>query len=376
VLFIIFYGSFLVFYNSSPYIFPGGETMRTKHVVYAAVFLCMMILLSTLTGCIATSSFPLRAKPGETIALTIGRTADEQGQGVTKNNLIVRIKDSGGVLVKEITGTSSGGSAGKIQIVFRSFPDPLSSASYDNPWVGFSGQIGALIDLPDDLATGSYTLSWEAAGTLPKYVGYWFPLPGFFNNYPIPLEILSGGKGSPHVFSEVTGMGGQLSDLEPKPRIQFTLQTGRADIGGLAVRFNLKPATFFKDPDPASSGCGLDANSLGATKTVQKYKDHGPYLSQNQVFDGSSPFTHQTMIQLIKETGGTKATFQFYIVFPNTGYCTLNPSDIDMSGIGGFTMSDPTINLGQLDSSHFAVYDLNGNAISGPTMNVRYFSGP
>lgn len=336
----------------------------------------MMILLSTLTGCIATSSFPLRAKPGETIALTLGRTADEQGQGVTKNKLVVRIKDSGGVVVKEINGSSNGGAAGKIRTVFRSFPDPLSNASYD-PIGGFTGQLGTLINLPNDLFPGLYTLSWETTdGTLPYYGASIFPLPGFFDNHSIRLEILSGGTGSPHVFSEALGMSASLSDLQPKSRIEFSLQTTRTDIGGLAVRFNLKPATFFKDPDPASTGCGLDADSLGATKTVQKYKDQGPYLSQSQVFDGSSPFTHHTIIQLIKETGGKQQDFKFYIVFPYNGYCFLNPSDIDMSGIEGFTMSDPTINLGQLDSSHFVVYDLNGNAITDATMNVRYFSGP
>lgn len=310
----------------------------------------ILILSSGLAGCITTSTFPLRALPGETIALTVGRTADEAGQGVGKDDLIVTITDADGV--DHVIDAASTENQGEIREVFRSFPDPLSYAAVNNQ-PGPSGQVGALIDLPTGLAAGSAKVRWEVLnGKLPSYVFYFWPLGNYSNN--IDLEVLSGGPGSPHVFQERSNGVGSISDLEPNPRILFKLGTSRTDIGAVQVQCNMDPAIL-----PGAVGYNI--------KIVQKYNKIDTNLSYNFVTDPSSTYSNQTLMHLLRTAGGEKGKYRFYAVWADPA------ATIALTGIEGVTVDPQDPNLGTLDTNHFKAFDMNGNLINDAVMTLKVF---
>jgi hypothetical protein len=314
----------------------------------------LMVVSLGISGCISTKTFPLRALPGETVALTLGRTSDEAGEGVTRQNLVVTITDVNGVS-HIIDGTSAGGVDGKIQAVFRSFPDPLSQTTVSPPGGAsfFSGQIGALIDLPTDLPAGSAKVSWDVLnGELPNYVFYFWPLSSFAKN--IQLEVLSGGPGQPHVFKEKSAGYNDLTQLEPNPRIRFTVSTA-STIGALEIQFNVDPLINPGNHRPIQQYGSLTGNTN---------------LTYHTVTDNGSTYSNKTLIHLLRADGGPNNSFKFYAVWESAGMV------LDLSGVEGVTIDVVDPNKGALDAAYFKAYDLNGNLLTDAEMTLMVFNQP
>lgn len=315
----------------------------------------LLLLVFINTGCIGTRSFPLYAKPGETVSVAIGDVVDETGPGVDKSNLTITITDSLGA--DHVIDGNSSGASGKIRSVFRTFPDPLSPAALQYPFSGINfpnagnGQIGVILDLPTTLASGTAMVKWISPN-LPAYYG--LDITVWANS---SLEVLPG-VGVPHVFREkwddFTGTNAlDLSFLEPNPRVKVSVSnTGGATVGGLQVKLLID---MIVNPDLAPSitnGWIFTANVVQENKHYMTNLTWVPTINAQQTVD-------EVNAMLYALGGTTEDHFEFYLVSFNQS------ATIDLNGIQG---ADPV--TGVLNTGYYKVCDINGAEIPGAVVTL------
>lgn len=291
--------------------------------MYKQFFVLLFIL--TGVGCTTFATVPTAARVGDTVLFGVG---SPQGMDVSNTTLLY---NPGAVPLP-------------IRSIFNIYPDKTSLAWQNDatiiqvnaghgPWTTIIA-----VDLPDDgsLTVGPSSISVTTSAT------YVLPLPDV-NDTPISIEILpaAAGSGSPNPFKYL-GFGGflldgDLSRLEPKPRILF-----RPD--------------FADTNDQVTYGCVevaiTSVNSMGGN-----ISDYSILIDQKVGFSSRGHYSWSV----------SGATLTVYFISP-TG--TLLDTDIDFTFVSDNVQF--ILENGFDDFSNFSVvttyYDINGVVTTGPTI--------
>jgi len=218
--------------------------MKTPNTT--SILIALAVSVNLLAGCVGVNTFPVAARPGDTITLALG-TQD----GMNKSNTTVSFTD-------DLTETPVDLTAG-MRTIMRLYPDPTSGV-YGGQ-LGYLGQIltqnvnhdpwltAMILDLPTSLPAGPGKI--HVSTSAPQPAG---PNPDI-NTHPIAIEILPG-TGAPHSldFMAYGGPSGGLPEaLEPRGQFVFRpppvnfLTPGHFGYG--AVEFELQLPVTISGPD-------------------------------------------------------------------------------------------------------------------------------
>jgi hypothetical protein len=181
--------------------------------VKRSISICLLIVIYLAAGCAVYNSYPLAARPGDTITLALG-SAD----GITPANTTVSYTPDG---MAPIPLT--------IKSIFKLYPDKTSAtvANYSNAYYqitetsGHEGWLSVMaIDLPSTgiPAPSSGIIHVNTTAAYPTGASH-------INDVPISLQVL-GGSGLAHPLEYLIGFGsrlkGNLSGLEPSHQVMVT----------------------------------------------------------------------------------------------------------------------------------------------------------
>lgn len=197
---------------------------------HCAVIIAFATLL--LAGCIGLDTFPIAARPGDTITLALGSP-----EGMKRNNTTVSFEDSQGG-THDLTANMRG--------IFKLYPDRASKAwdssntfsLVDNarhePWLTIMA-----LDLPQSLPVGAGTVRITSSATYPSINAH-------VNDVPIRLDILPG-TGTPASLEYVFGSAytssalGNVQSLEPRPSITvYTDSNGNSLYGAIEIKLHIE----------------------------------------------------------------------------------------------------------------------------------------
>jgi hypothetical protein len=300
------------------------------------LFLILLLLL-WIAACVGTQTFTPIARPGDTVALAVGR------QNLFHENLTVTITPSSGPSVTYSPNDS------RVRGIINLYPDPSSGlvvGSSTNQDLGNNDNgIGSaiqnlvtrdsewwqtmiLLDLPSTLPIGSATVSFvDSAGARigPATVQV---LSGTGNSNLFNVYLSPGGGGSTDFLSNYPG---GLSSMETSARYKVTFNTYLNANGAEVIPHSLQ-VEFTRTP---GVGVPYVVNPRDDIKNVV-WTDDGTNLKVMV-----TPTNGQTLSRLGKT--GNMPRFRFYIA----------------GGITGLTQTN------------LKAYDVNGNPMSGVTANIQ-----
>ena len=298
------------------------------HIIAASTTVAILV------GCTAISTHPLAARPGDTLTLAVGTPED-----MTTANTNVFFTPNGG------TQFELG-----IRSIFKLYPDNTSTVWLDNgstpfierdtghgPWTTILA-----IDLPETLPDltsiplGPGVISVNTTTTYP-------PLTTHINNIPIDLEILADtGNRNPFTYEILNGARGanNLADLEPMGRLIIKPDytgAGGTTYGAVEVTITIP---------------GLESAEESSFHVVLD-KKIGHDNSRRSQFFWAKP-GNDIIASLINPTG----TLEYYDVH----FSIITPNLNLLIQIGAITIESITVTA--------IYYDMNGQTVSGPMLNV------
>ena len=187
-----------------------------KNMKVISVFLSVLSLL--FGGCTALNTFPVAARPGETVALAVG-SADNLT--IENLNSVTFLSEAAPASPLDITSN--------VRSIFKLYADKASTV-YENPGVGTSQLIRTslhepwltvmAIDMPEELAPGLPLPTGPGTITINTNSNVTYPTIGYHINdaEPIAIEVLpevTPTDGVASIFEYEFGKGGltQLGDL-------------------------------------------------------------------------------------------------------------------------------------------------------------------
>jgi len=168
------------------------------------VFIAILLIFSSLSGCVGLNSFPLAARGGDTVLFAVGTP-----EGMTRNNISVTFTSDVDSSITDITKD--------IRSLSKFYPAKTSDMALNNsnaiyiaghePWLSVLS-IDLPLSIPDGgpIPVGTGTVSVQC---IPRTD---CTFPGFFphvNDIGITLEILPG-TGNPHPFDYAFGSTGSF----------------------------------------------------------------------------------------------------------------------------------------------------------------------
>ncbi len=200
-----------------------------KRSAMIEIMVLLLVISLGLSGCIGFQSFPLAARPGDTISLALGGTRYHEtfpGSQIMLNDLNITIqqdKNGNGVIESSETFTVTK------RYLFRLYPDPTSRAANFTTSYGMGtapvGQWSVVVDLADPITHAPLPLDGNLQASVVVQTdklanNYWgTSYEGSLNS--IPITILPG-VGQSHKFNLRNIPESDLALLQPAPQLALS----------------------------------------------------------------------------------------------------------------------------------------------------------